>query len=175
LKNNKNFRKRDFAPVGRRIRARQVRCIDQNGENLGVIDIYKALKLADEAGLDLVQIAIGDTPVCKILDYGKYKYDQSKQKKENARKQRETAVKIKEIKFRPSTGDHDLETKANQAKKFIEEGNRIKITVAFRGREMSHKDLGMETLSKFIDLAGVQLLTEPSFQGKFLSAMAGSK
>jgi len=169
LKNKK------FIPVGYKIRAKEVRCIDQNNDNLGVISIQEAMSIATQAGLDLVQISPttrDDVPVCKILDYGKYKYDLSKRNKEDARRQREAAVKVKEIKLRPNTGLNDLKVKASHAEKFINSGNRVKITVVFKGRELAHKEVGYETLNTFVELVpNMGLTTNPFMQGRMLSVM----
>jgi len=173
LKKNKNF-----IPVGHKIKAREIRCIDQNNDNLGVVDIKEAMNLARDAGLDLVQISSGtnNVPVCKILDYGKYKYDLSKRNKEASRKQRETVVKMKEIKFRPNTGINDLKVKASQAEKFITNGNKVKITVVFKGRELAHREVGYETLNTFVELiSNMELITEPSMQGRILSVLGVKK
>ena len=124
----------------------RVRLIDERGNQAGVVTIRDALNKADEAGLDLVEIAQNvDPPVCKILDFGKYRYEIQKQKKNNKKKQH--VVQVKEIRVRPNTGDHDLLTKLNKAQKFIESGAKLKVTVMFRGREMSRKEAGMELLS----------------------------
>jgi len=173
-KQNKNF-----IPVGYKIRAREVRCIDNNNNNLGVIPIQEAVEIASKAGLDLVQISPAknnDAPVCKIIDYGKYKYDLSKRQKENAKKQRETSVKTKEIKFRPTTGINDLRVKASHAEKFINDGFKVKVTITFKGREMAHKEVGYETLQRFVELvSNMELISQPSLQGRMLSVMGSKK
>lgn len=161
------------------IRASKVRCIDQNNENVGIISTTQAQKLADDLGLDLVQInrvKRDEAPTCKIIDYGKYKYDLSKKQKQQERKQRESAIKIKEIKFKPNTDEHDLETKARQASKFISKGCRVKVSMKFKGREMSHTDLGFYKIEDFLEIvrevsqADVKFLDEPQMSGKVLSA-----
>lgn len=170
----------NFIPVGYRIKAKEIRCIDQTNNNLGVVDIKEGLRLASEAGLDLVQITPIQNkeaiPVCKILDFSKYKYDLSKKEKETAKKQRESAIKIKEIKFRPATADNDLKIKATQAEKFINEGSRVKISILHKGREMSHTQLGYDTLNKFLSMVpNMEFTSQPSMSGRFLSVMCGKK
>lgn len=159
--------------VNSRIRAREVRCIDDEG-NHNIMDTAKAIVLAEQRQLDLVQISTGrdEIPTCKIMDYSKFKYEQSKKEKAAKKKQRENSVKIKEIKFRPSTGDHDLQTKAKHAQEFLNEGNKLKVTVVFRGRELAYKDIGKETLDKFIGfLNQASYECAPSMSGRFMSAM----
>ena len=167
-----NKSKSTFVPVGLKIRAREVRCIDQDNQNLGVIDIKQALEIARTAGLDLVQISPikrDDTPICKVLDYGKYKYELSKQNKEVAKKRRENSVKTKEIKFRPNTGLNDLQVKAQRTARFLEEGNRVKITIVFKEREMAHRDVAYNTLNQFVELVPcMELISTPAMQGRML-------
>jgi translation initiation factor IF-3 len=173
-----NNRKKDFVPINHQIRSPKVRCINVNNENIGVIDTSEAISTAKVAGLDLIQVAPGDRdnpPTCRILDYGKYKYDISKKKKESSKKQRESIVKLKQIKLRPNTDQNDLKTKAANAERFIEEGDRVKISIFFRGREITHKDVGMDTLRQFVEMVpNMRLVGDPSMQGKVLSAI-GSK
>jgi translation initiation factor IF-3 len=115
-------------------------------------------------------------PICRIVEYGKFKYELSKKKKETAKKQRESTIKTKEIKFRPSTDENDLKTKADKVEKFLNEGDRVKITIMFRGREITHKEVGIETLNKFIDMIpNIELINEPSMQGRILSTLVGRK
>lgn len=128
--------------------------------------------MAQDEGLDLVEVAAtARPPVCKIMDFGKYKYEQDKQKRE-ARKH-QTVVQVKEIKVRPSTDSHDLEVKLKHIRRFLEEGNKAKITVQFRGREMAHKDLGMALLKKMVEEVGAaaRMDQEPKFEGRTLSAV----
>ena len=125
--------------IGHRIRVPEVRVIDANGDMLGVMSTAEAIKRAREQGLDLVEInPKAVPPVCKILDYGRFKYDEKKRKRETKRKQ--TVVEIKEVKLRPKTDDHDLETKLRHARRFIEAGHKVKCTVRFRGREITHPE-----------------------------------
>jgi translation initiation factor IF-3 len=124
-----------------------VRLIDQNGEMMGVMSARDALMRAYEVGLDLLEISPNAVPpVVKILDYGKYKYEQ--QKKANEARKRQKVVEIKEIKVRPNIDDHDYEVKMKQMKSFIEEGDKVKVTLRFRGREMAHQDLGIKVLER---------------------------
>lgn len=129
------------------IRVPQVRLINQAGEMVGVVGTREALMRAYEAGLDLVEISPNAVPpVCKILDYGKYKYEQ--QKKANEARKRQKVVEIKEVKVRPNIDDHDYDVKMRQMKGFIEDGDKVKVTLRFRGREMAHQDLGLKVLER---------------------------
>jgi translation initiation factor IF-3 len=117
---------------------------------VGILSLKEAMKLAEEQGLDLVEVAHNATPpVCRIMNYGKYKYQQSKRTHE-ARKH-QTVIQIKEVKLRPRTEDHDLQFKLRHAKRFLEEGNKVKISVLFRGREMAYPEFGKEILNRFIE------------------------
>ncbi len=127
--------------------SRQVRLIDETGENHGVVSIDDALRRAVEAGLDLVEISPNnDPPVCKILDYGKYKYQAQKKASEARKKQK--IIEVKEIKMRPGIDQHDYEVKMRAVEKFLKEGDKVKVTLRFRGREMAHKEIGMDLLEK---------------------------
>jgi translation initiation factor IF-3 len=129
------------------IRVREVRLIDQNGQNVGVVATADAMVRATEAGLDLVEISPdANPPVAKILDYGKYKYQEQKKAAEARKKQK--IVEIKEIKMRPSIDDHDYDVKMRSIKRFFDEGDKVKVTLRFRGREMSHQELGWEVLQR---------------------------
>ena len=129
------------------IRAARVLLIDQNGEKQGVMPLAAALEAAEEAGLDLVQIVSNaETPVCKILDYGKFRFQEQKKKAE-ARK-RQKIVELKEIKLRPNIDTHDYDVKAKAMHRFFEDGDKVKVTLRFRGREMAHPELGMKLLNK---------------------------
>ena len=129
------------------IRAPRVLLIDQNGEKQGIMPLSAALEAAEEAGMDLVEIvATADPPVCKILDYGKFRFQEQKKKAE-ARK-RQKVVELKEIKLRPNIDTHDYEVKAKAMHRFFEEGDKVKVTLRFRGREMAHPELGMKLLNK---------------------------
>ena len=134
--------------INEQIRDREVRLIGENGEQLGVMPARDAMKLAQEANLDLVKIApTAKPPVCKIVDYGKYRYELSRKEKEAKKKQKVTDVK--EIRLSPNIDDNDLATKANQARKFITKGDKVKVTLRFRGREMAHMSTSKQILDDF--------------------------
>ncbi|WP_144299476.1 translation initiation factor IF-3 [Elioraea rosea] len=138
---------REGPRVNEEIRIPQVRLIGSDGEMIGVLPTREALYRAAQEGLDLVEISPGaDPPVCKILDFGKFKYEQQKKKNEARKKQK--VVEIKEIKVRPNIDDHDYDVKMRQMKSFIGEGDKVKVTLRFRGREMAHVDLGMKVLER---------------------------
>ena len=133
------------------ITARQLRVIGAEGEQLGILEKHNAIAAAEDLGLDLVEVApTADPPVCRIMDYGKFKYEQSK--KAQIAKKKQKIIQIKEIKVRPKTDSHDLETKAKNARKFLSEGNKIKVTVRFSGREIVHTDRGQLVLKKLMEL-----------------------
>jgi len=139
--------KSDDLRINRGIHASTVRLIDQNGNMVGVLSLNEAIRKAEEAGLDLVEISPGaEPPVCKILDVGKFKYEQQKKAHEAKRKQK--VISIKEIKLRPMIGEHDLEIKLRNVMNFLKEGDKVKITLRFRGREMSHQEIGMALLER---------------------------
>jgi translation initiation factor IF-3 len=149
------------------IRAPEVRVIDSEGNQVGILPLKEAMKLADEQGLDLVEVAHNATPpVCRIMNYGKYKYQQSKRTHE-ARKH-QTVIQIKEVKLRPRTEDHDLQFKLRHAKRFLEEGNKVKISVLFRGREMAYPEFGKEILNRFIEGVKELMVVEqpPRMEGR---------
>ncbi len=130
------------------IRVPQIRVINQDGESIGIITTAEAQQMATEAGLDLVEVAPNATPpVCRIMDYGKYKYEKSKKAKEAKKKQH--TVHLKEIKFHPKTEEHDYSFKMDHARKFLLKGDRVKATVVFRGREITHIDFGRKILERF--------------------------
>lgn len=132
------------------IRAREVRLIGAESEQLGIVDRNEALQMAREAGLDLVEVAAtADPPVCRIMDYGRFKYEAQKKKQEA--KKRQTVIQIKEIKLRPKTDEHDYQTKVNHIRRFIEDGDRCKVTIFFRGREIVHKDRGQTMLDRVVE------------------------
>ncbi|WP_246728365.1 translation initiation factor IF-3 [Microvirga terricola] len=146
---------------------REVQLIDDTGQNKGVMPFFDALRLAEDAGLDLVEIAPNSAPpVCKILDYGKYRFLEQKKAAEARKKQK--TVEVKEIKLRPGIDDHDYDVKMKAMKGFFEEGNKVKITLRFRGREMAHQDLGLKVLERVKsdvgELAKVEM--EPNFEGR---------
>ncbi len=148
--------------VNLEIRVPKVRVISQTGEQLGVLTLHEALTLAEQQGLDLVEIVpTAAPPVCKIIDYGKFRYDQTKREKESKKSQH--SVKVKELKFSPNISEHDLDVKLKQAKKFLEEGNKVKISCVFRGREMMHPEFGDRLLSKLVqDLDEISTCEAPA-------------
>jgi len=136
--------------VNRRIRAREVRVIDPDGNQLGIMSLDDALNTAISMDLDLVEVATkSDPPVCRIMDYGKFKYQQSKKSQESRKKQ--TIIHLKEIKLRPKTDDHDFQFKVRHMERFLKEGNKVKVSMIFRGREIMHPDLGEKLLKRVID------------------------
>ena len=149
------------------INSPKIRLIDASGENRGVVSIAEALSTAEEAGLDLVEIVPGsDPPVCKIMDFGKFKYEAQKRKTEARKKQK--IIEIKEIKMRPNIDVHDYDVKMRSIQKFLHEGDKVKVTMRFRGREMAHQELGMKVLERVRDdlgeLAKVEQL--PKLEGR---------
>jgi translation initiation factor IF-3 len=158
---------KDGPRVNREIRVPEVQLIDAEGANLGVVAMPEALALAEAAGLDLVEIAPNsEPPVCKILDFGKFKY-QSQKKASEARKKQKT-VEVKEIKMRPNIDTHDYEVKMRAMLRFFEEGDKVKVTLRFRGREMAHQDLGVKLLDQVraetVEIAKVE--SEPKLEGR---------
>jgi translation initiation factor IF-3 len=153
--------------INEEIRAREVQLIDHTGDNKGVVDTQTALGLAQAAGLDLVEIAPNSSPpVAKILDYGKYKYQAQKKAAEARKKQK--IVEVKEIKLRPMIDDHDYDVKMRSMKRFFEEGDKVKITLRFRGREMAHQELGSKLLNRVkADVEPIaKVESEPRFEGR---------
>ena len=150
------------------IRSKEVRLIDQNGENYGVVPTAKALKMAEDADLDLVLISPNQAPpVAKILDYGKYKYEQAKKAKEAKKKQH--VVEIKEVKMRYKIDVHDYEVRLKSAKKFISQGNKVKVVIMLRGRELQHANLAFDLAKRFLaDMENepVQIEKKPQFEGR---------
>ncbi len=133
--------------MNERIRAPEIRLIGAEGENIGVVSPERGLALAEEAGLDLVEISPNaNPPVCKIMDYGRFKYEQQKRESEARKKQK--TIDIKEVKFRPNTDKHDYEVKMRNVRRFLENGDKVKVTMRFRGREMAHQQLGRDLLER---------------------------
>jgi translation initiation factor IF-3 len=146
---------------------RDVQLIDQDGQNRGVVPFFDALTIAEEAGLDLVEIAPNSVPpVCKILDYGRFRFNEQKKQAEARKKQK--TVEVKEVKLRPGIDKHDYDTKMKAVQRFFEEGDKVKVTLRFRGREMAHQDLGLRLLervkSETSDVAKVE--SEPQLEGR---------
>jgi translation initiation factor IF-3 len=155
--------------ANREIRAPKVRLISHTGEQVGIVSLDEALAMAKEQGLDLVEIVPGSTPpVCKVMNFGKFRYDQSKREKEN--KKATHQIKQKEIKLRPNIDVHDLETKTNHARDFLLSGNKVKVTCAFRGREMMHTEIGEKIVrsmcEKLEDISTVE--SSPKMMGRML-------
>lgn len=137
--------------INRAIRSRQVRVIDEEGKQLGIFTIQEALDMANERDLDLVEVAPNARPpVCRFLDYGKYRYEQDKKERESRKAQK--SIMIKEIRMRPKTDDHDLETKVRRAREFLLNGDKVKVTIRFRGRERSHPEIGQRMLDYVLEL-----------------------
>lgn len=156
--------------INRAIRAREVRVVDDEGGQLGILSLYDALAAAEERGLDLVEVSPNAVPpVCRIMDYGKYKYQQSKRAAEA--KKKTAKVELKEVKMRPKTEDHDFQFKVKNALRFLEEGNKVKFTVMFRGREVTHPEFGRRLLEKVLeDIKDVgQVESQPSMAGRFMT------
>ena len=157
-----------------RIRATEIRLIGAEGENLGVVSPAKAMSLADEAGLDLVEISPNAVPpVCKIMDFGKFKYEQQKKEAEARKKQK--IIEIKEVKFRPGTDTNDYDVKMRNVYKFLENGDKVKITLRFRGLEMAHQNLGRELLERVAgDVDGLgKVENMPKMEGRQMVMMIG--
>jgi len=163
--------RKDHQRVNEQIRISPVRLIGVNGEQLGVVPTNQALDLAREAQLDLVEVAAQERPpVCKIMDYGKFKFQQKQKQKDKTKSHQQ---KLKEIRVRPKTGDHDIDTKVNQARKFLEHKDKVLVYVLFKGRELQHIDEGRRIiagiLEKLADLAKIE--KAPTMEGKRMTAM----
>ncbi|HIW42210.1 MAG TPA: translation initiation factor IF-3 [Candidatus Mediterraneibacter vanvlietii] len=162
--------------INEQIRDREVRLISENGEQLGIMSAREAMKIAQEAELDLVKIAPqAKPPVCKIIDYGKYKYEQTRKEKEARKKQK--TVEVKEVRLSPNIDTNDLNTKINNAKKFIAKGNKVKVTLRFRGREMAHVQQSKHILDDFAEtLADVAVVEKPAkMEGRAMSMVLAEK
>ena len=159
--------------INRQIRAHQVLVIDENGVQRGVMSVPEACRLADEAGMDLVEVSPNaNPPVCKILDFGRYRYEMEKKLREA--KKNQTVVKIKEIRMQPKIEKHDLETKSKAIAEFLQQGNKVKVSIRFRGRELAHPELGKVVLDKILDALtelGVQYNLDKGalMEGKMMS------
>jgi translation initiation factor IF-3 len=162
--------------VNDRIRATEIRLIDHEGENKGVVTPQDAIRMAEAVGLDLVEISpTAKPPVCKIMDFGKFKYEQ--QKKAAEAKKNQNVIEIKEVKFRPNIDSHDYEVKMRNVTKFLEGGDKVKVTLRFRGREMAHQELGRDLLKKIaddtVDLGKVESM--PKMEGRQMIMVVGPK
>ncbi len=162
--------------INNRIRVREVRVVGEAGEQLGVLATPEALKRAEEAGLDLVEVApTAVPPVCRIMDYSKYKYEQEKREKEARKKQK--IVHLKEIRLSPKIGEHDYQFKVRNLEDFLKRGDKVKITMMFKGREMAHVDLGrkiLERLSSDISQVG-EIEESPRQEGRFINMVIRAK
>jgi translation initiation factor IF-3 len=166
----------DIVRINEKIRADQVRLIGPEGEQVGIVDIREALSYADRLNLDLVEVApMATPPVCKVMDYGKYRYEQEQKAKE-ARK-RQTTISIKEIKLRPKIDDHDFNTKKGHVERFLKNGDKVKLTIMFRGRELVHPHLGERLLRRMaeelVDLGEVE--SQPNLDGRNMVMMLAPK
>lgn len=163
-------------PINRQIKEKEVQVIGENGEKIGILPIDKAIELAEDKDLDLVLVAPNATPVvCKIMNYGKYKFEQAKKEKESRKNQK--AVEVKEIRVTPNIGEHDFQFKSKNARAFIESGNKVKLTVRFRGRELNNVKAGENILNKFIeDLEDVSTVEKkPFLEGKTMFVILAKK
>jgi len=155
------------------IRVREVRLIDDEGEQRGIVATKEALEMAQERDLDLVEVAPqARPPVCKLLNYGKYKYEQEKKNREAKKKQ--SQVKLKEVRMQPKIEKHDLDFKAKHVQQFLGEGNKVKVTIRFRGRELAHTELGKVVLDKMLerlDEGSYNVDNKPAMEGRFMSML----
>ncbi|MBD2012666.1 translation initiation factor IF-3 [Microcoleus sp. FACHB-53] len=173
---NENRRQRDLPPINERIRFPNIRVIDTDGGQLGIITPQEALRIAEEKELDLVLVSDkADPPVCRIMDYGKYKFEQEKKARE-ARKKQHTAD-VKEVKMRYKIEDHDYQVRVNQAERFLKSGDKVKATITFRGREIQHSDLGEDLLKRMaIDLdALAEVQQAPKREGRNMMMLLSPK
>jgi translation initiation factor IF-3 len=156
--------------VNERIRAREVRLIDENGEMLGVMPSGRALDIARERNLDIVEVSPNAMPpVCKLMDYGRYKYEQAK--KENEARKNQKTITLKEIRMRPRTDDHDIQVKTRKIQEFLAEGDKVRVSVQFRGAEMRHPDIGRKLLDSIAEVlkGTVTIERSPSMEGRMMS------
>lgn len=166
----------DIVRINEKIRAEQVRLIGPDGEQVGIVDIREALNYADRLNLDLVEVApMANPPVCKVMDYGKYRYEQEQKAKE-ARK-RQTTISIKEIKLRPKIDDHDFNTKKGHVERFLKKGDKVKLTIMFRGRELVHPHLGEKLLRRMAEELGDigEVESQPNLDGRNMVMMLAPK
>ena len=162
--------------INEQIRVREVRLIDDSGEQKGIVPTIEALRMAKEKDLDLVEVSPNaNPPVCKILDYGKYRFEQEKKLRESKKNQK--VLKLKEIRMQPKIGPGDLDTKAKHVQEFLEEGNKVKVTIRFRGRELAHTELGYDVLNEVLKRLTSAYVVEkqPAMDGKFMSMTIASK
>jgi translation initiation factor IF-3 len=158
------------------IRVREVRLIDADGNQKGIVPIIQALQMARDSGLDLVEVAPqAQPPVCKLLDYGRYKFELEKKNRESRKHQKQ--IRIKEIRMQPKIDEHDLEFKTRHIREFLDEGNKVKVTVRFRGRELAHTELGKEVLDNILQMLGDSFIVEKPAQmeGRTMSLLLNPK
>jgi len=171
LADNKGLR------INEQIRVREIRLIDDKGEQKGIVPIIEALKMARERDLDLVEVSpTANPPVCKILDFGKYRFEQEKRLRDSKKNQK--VLKLKEIRMQPKIGPGDLDTKAKHVQEFLDEGNKVKVTIRFRGRELAHTELGFDVLKeveKRLTEGSYVVEKAPAMEGRFMSMTLGSK
>jgi len=162
--------------VNDQIEAPQVRVVDADGEMVGVISVEEGVELAYDSGLDLVEVSPNaDPPVCKVLDYGKYKYEA--QKKANEARKKQKTIDVKEIKMRPGIDEHDYQVKMRSVRRFLDEGDKVKMTIRFRGREMAHQELGMKVLDRVRDELEELVKVEqfPKSEGRLMTMVIAPK
>ncbi|MBV9880953.1 MAG: translation initiation factor IF-3 [Gemmatirosa sp.] len=162
--------------VNRQIRISPIRVIAADGSQLGILEVERALAIAEEQGLDLVEVApMARPPVARIMDYGKFKFEQAKQARQAKKKQH--VIQLKEVKFRPGIDEHDFETKTRHARRFLEEGNKVKVTLMFRGRQISHPELGRQVVDRvaqeLADLAKIE--ADARLEGKAMTMILTPK
>jgi translation initiation factor IF-3 len=162
--------------INYQIKVKEVRVISADGEQLGILDTREAIRKAEDLGLDLVEVApTAKPPVCRIMDFGKYKYELAKKAHESRKHQ--SVIIVKEIKLRPRTDEHDIQFKMNNIKRFLEDGNKVKVTVMFRGREMAHATYGKAVLDRIVnDLQNEAVIEQhPRMEGRNMSMLLGAK
>ena len=162
--------------VNEQIEAEKVRVVNADGEMVGVISKEEGIEIAFEAGLDLVEVSPNaDPPVCKVLDYGKYKYEA--QKKANEARKKQKVIDVKEIKMRPGIDEHDYQVKMRSVKRFLDDGDKVKMTIRFRGREMAHQELGMKVLDRVREDVGELAKVEqfPKSEGRLMTMVIAPK
>ncbi|MCX7656857.1 MAG: translation initiation factor IF-3 [Treponemataceae bacterium] len=162
--------------INEQIRVREVRLIGEDGEQKGIVPTQEALRMAQELGLDLVEVAPqANPPVCKILNYGKFKFENEKKIRDSKKKQKQ--LKVKEIRMQPKIDEHDLDFKSKHIREFLAEGNKVKVTVRFRGRELAHTELGLDVLKDVLQrIEGDYVMDKPpAMEGRFMSMVLSPK
>lgn len=173
---NRGGEKEKLPNINEEIRASEIRVVDEDQGQLGVMSVADAMKIAAEKELDVVEISPNaKPPVCKIIDFGKYRFEQQKRAKEAKKKQK--VISVKEIKFRPKIDDHDYNFKLNHVKRFLEDGDKVKLTIMFRGREMTHTEQGEEILNKAVEDLGDLVIVEkkPKLEGRNMTMVVSPK